>query len=245
MKKLHNKVILKKLNEMVLIMKKKIKWTWIICFSLLIIIFLFFLFRITILTQAGQFMAPQGSYTADAVILEGSEFITRSTVINGIKLLSSGKVKKIIVVLHRIAPLERPFSLNEDYPDRVKKKLKAYGLKENNFTIIVTHIQNPITLTEAREVLEVISKMSIKSAILMSQGFHTRRSYLIYQQLCTPHQIKIFPSAYFNSYQLEHWWTQGSGRRDFITESLKLVYYIGAGHISFKFLLNNKKDFPQ
>ncbi len=217
-------------------MKKKFKWTWAVYFSLFIIIFLIFYFRTTILTQAGQFMAPQGNYTADAVILEGGEFISRSSVINGINLLSSGKVKIIIIVLHRIAPLERPFSLNEDYPDRVKKEMKALGLKEKYFKIIVTHIHNPITLTEAREALKVISKMRINSAILMSQGFHTRRSYLIYQQLCVPHQIKIFPSAYFNSYHPDYWWTQGAGKRDFVTESLKLAYYIAAGYISLKSL---------
>lgn len=223
-------------------MKEKIKWIWIwtICFSLLI--FIIFSLRTTILTRAGQYMAPQGNYTADAVILEGSEYISRNIVVNGINLLSSGKVKKIIIVLHRIAPLERPFSLNEDYPDRVNKKLKALGLKETEFIVIVTHIHNPITLTEAREALKVISKMKIKSAILMSQGFHTRRSYLVYQQLCDPYQIKIYPSAYFNSYQSSRWWTQGSGQRDFIMESLKLVYYIAAGHISFSFLFMGQEN---
>ena len=59
-------------------------------------------------------MAPEGNYIADVAILEGNEFIDRDIVMSGINLLSSGKVKRIIVVLYLIAPSHRPFALNED-----------------------------------------------------------------------------------------------------------------------------------
>ena len=47
-------------------------------------------------------------------------------------------------------------------------------------------------------------------------------------------EIKIFPSACFNSYQLDHWWSQEDGLRDFAQELLKLAYYIAEGYIPFK-----------
>jgi uncharacterized SAM-binding protein YcdF (DUF218 family) len=213
-------------------MKKKVKWICGgICLFLLLIIFLVFTFRVTVLMRAGRFMAPEGNYTADVAILEGTEFLDRSIVSCGMNLLSSGKVKRIIVVLHRIDPSDRPFAFNEDYPLLVKKELETLGLKERDFRIIVTRIYQPITLTAARGALEDISKENIKSAILLSPGFHTRRSYLVYQHLCVPYQIKIFPSACFSSYQLDHWWSQENGLRDFAQEFLKLVYYIAGGYI--------------
>jgi hypothetical protein len=216
-------------------MKNRVKWIWgVICLSLFLISILIFSFRVTILMRAGQFMAPEGNYIADVAILEGTEFINRDIVMSGMNLLSSGKVKRIIVVLHRIAPSDRPFAFNEDYPHLVKKEMEALGLKERDFRIIVTHIHNPITLTAARGALETISKEDVKSAILLSPGFHTRRSYLIYQHLCIPFQIKIFPSACFNSYQLDHWWSQEGGLRDFAEEFLKLAYYLARGYIPFK-----------
>jgi len=184
--------------------------------------------------QAGQFMAPQGNYIADVAILEGTEFIDRDIVMSGMNLLSSGKVKRIIVVLHRIAPYDRPFAFNEDYPNLVKKEMKDLGLKERDFRIIITRIHHPITLTAARGALETISKEDVKSAILLSPGFHARRSYLVYQYVCNPFQIKIFPSACFNSYQLDHWWSQELGLRDFTGELLKLAYYLAGGYIPFK-----------
>jgi hypothetical protein len=217
-------------------MKNKSKWIWAgICLSLLLIIIMIFSFRVTILMQAGKFMAPDGNYIADVAILEGTEFINRGVILRGVNLLSSGKVKRIVVVLHRIAPSHRPFALNEDYPNLVKKELEAIGLKERDFKIIVTHIHNPVTLTSAIGVLETLSKEDVKSATLLSPGFHTRRSYLAYQYAGLPFQIKIFPSACFTAYQLDHWWSQENGVRDFVTELLKLVYYLAGGYIPFKF----------
>ncbi len=216
-------------------MKNRVKWIWAgICLSLFLIIILVFSFRVAILMRAGHFMAPEGNYNADVAILEGGDFIHRDIVMNGKNLLSSGKVKKLIVVLHRIAPSNRPFALNEDYPDLVKKEMETLGMKERDFRIIVTHIHHPITLIEAKGVVEIISKENVKSAVLLSEGFHTRRSYLVYQHTCSPFQIKIFPSACFNSYQPDHWWSQEGGLRDFTEELLKLVYYLAGGHIPFK-----------
>ena len=216
-------------------MKNSIKWIWkgIFLFLLLTLI-LIFSFREAILMHAGRFMAPQGDYIADVAILEGNSFIDRSLVMTGVNLLSSGKVKRLILVLHSIAPAGRPFAFDEDYPGIVRGKIKDIGLKESDFKIIVTHIHHPITLTEAKGVMGNISKENIKSAILLSEGFHTRRSYLVYQYVCNPSQIKISPSAFFNSYKLDHWWLQESGFRDFALELMKLVYYLAGGYIPLK-----------
>jgi hypothetical protein len=217
-------------------MKKKIKWFWKgIFLSMLLVSVLLFIFRTTILDACGRFMAPDGNYVADIAILEGTEFVDRDVVASGIKLLSSKKVKRIVVVLHRISPSHRPFALNEDYPNLVKKELETLGLRESDFKIIVTRIRNPVTLTSARGAMEALSQDNIKSAILLSQGFHTRRSFLVYQHVGNPLQIKIFPSACFNIYQRDHWWSQERAIRDFLSELQKLAYYWASGYIPVKF----------
>lgn len=180
-------------------------------------------------------MAPAGDYKADVAILEGAEFIRTGVVTSGMDLLSSGKVKRIVIVLQNIAPAHRPYGINENYPDIVKQKLKNLGLKETEFKVIVVPIRHPVTLKEAEVALEALSKENIKSAILLSPGFHTRRSYLAYQYVGIPLQIKIFPSACFTEYQLNNWWVQEPGVRDFTTELFKLVYYLAGGYIPFKF----------
>ncbi len=216
-------------------MKKEIKPILVgiaVCLSFMVI--LAFLFRVAILTHIGKFMAPQGDYTADVAILEGTEFIHRSVVMDGLKLLSSGRVKRVIVVLHRIAPSHRPFGLNDDYPNLVKKQIEALGLKERDFQVISVRINHPVTLTAAKGAMEAIAKEDVKSAILLSPGFHTRRSYLVYQYASGPFHIKILPSACFGPYELERWWSQSDGVRDFTQELSKLVYYFAQGYIPLK-----------
>jgi len=215
---------------------RKSKWIWgSICLFILIITIFVFIFRETILLKAGSFMAPTGDYKADVAILEGTEFISTGIVTSGIDLLSSGKVKRIVVILQNIAPAHRPYGINGDYPDTIKQKLKNLGLKEIEFKVIIVPRRHPVTLKEAEIALEALSKENIKSAILLSPGFHTRRSYLVYQYIGRPMQIKIFPAASFTNYQLNNWWVQESGVRDFTAELLKLGYYLAGGYIPFKF----------
>jgi hypothetical protein len=217
-------------------MTRNTRWIWGgILLSLCIIFTIIFLFRESILLEAGKFMAPEGDYVADVAILEGAEFIHRDVVENGVNLLRSGRVKRIVIVLHNIAQSHRPFAFNKNYADLVTQEIEGLGLKEDEFQIIVTHIHHPVTLTEAKQALETLSHEGVKTAILLSPGFHTRRSFLSYQYLGNPLQIKIYPHACFNGYQLDKWWTQDSGVRDFTGESLKLAYYLIMRYIPFKF----------
>ena len=215
---------------------RKSKWIWGgICLFIFIITIFTLIFRETILLKAGYFMAPTGNYKADIAILEGTEFISTGFITTGMELLSSGKVKRLVIVLQNIAPADRPYGINGNYPDIVLQKLKNIGLKETKFKVIVVPIRNPVTLKEAEVVLKAFSKENIKSAILLSPDFHTRRSYLAYQYVGMPLQIKILPSAFFTKYELNNWWNQELGVRNFTVELLKLGYYLAGGYIPFKF----------
>ena len=216
-------------------MKKRAVWIWSgIFLSIFLIIIIAFFFRVAILYHAGKFMAPEGDYEADVAILEGSDYVSTGMVVQGLNLLSSGKVKRLVIVLHRIARLHRPYGLNTDYANLVRKELQDHGLKETDFKIIETPIRNPVTLTAARVALDALSRENVKSAILLSAGFHTRRSFLAYQFAGIPHQIKIFPTACFTEYELDQWWEKYPGIRDFGSEALKLAYYLVGGYIPLK-----------
>ncbi len=193
--------------------------------------------RETLLETAGHFLAPRGDYKADAVILEGADYIRTGFIDEGLDLLKAGKVRRVIVVIHRIAPAHLPFGINGDYPDIVREKLKAKGLKDSDFQVIVAPIRSPVTLQEARFVLQELAGHAhkIQTAILVAPGFHTRRSYLAYAHVGEPLSIRIFPSASFTNYTLDQWWTDKAAVREFCAESVKLFYYLVFGHIPFKF----------
>ena len=213
----------------------KVKWILIsICLLVLLTSIIVYIFRDAILFKAGCFMAPAGDYQADVAILEGTDFISTGMVMSGVNLLSSGKVKRLVIVLQNIAQKDRPYGINGDYADLIRKKLEDHGLKETDFKVLKVPIRHPITLNEAKVVLQGLSRENVKSAVLVSAGFHTRRSYLVYQHEGFPLQIKIFPYAYFPTYDLSNWRIKSSGVRDFEVEVAKLFYYMIGGYIPFK-----------
>jgi hypothetical protein len=219
-------------------MKSRTKGTWAaIGAVLLLTVALVFSHREALLLDAGRFMAPQANHiegVVDVVILEGTEFIDRGMVSKGVELLRSGKARRMAIVLHRIAPNDRPFGLNEDYPSSVRRELGNLGLQHASFTVIVTPVGDPITLTAARGALEVLPRDGVKSAILVSPGFHMRRSLLVYQHLAAPLNIRIYPVACFDEYQLNEWWREENGLRDFVEELQKLMFYLVRGYIPLK-----------
>ena len=194
-----------------------------------------YLYRELLLVKAGQFMAPQGNYTADVVILEGAAYIYSGFVKTGMDLVAGGKAKKMIVVIHRLAPEHRPFGVQGDYPDAVRQKLREMGLKDDQFKVIVTPLRNPVTLNEAKSVFKDLEPEKISSAILIAQSFHTRRSYLAYAYAAQPRKIKIYPQAGFTEFKTDKWWTTDTGWREFLSESGKLFYYLICRHIPLKF----------
>jgi uncharacterized SAM-binding protein YcdF (DUF218 family) len=218
--------------------KGKSKWIWgTIGISAIVAATLVVSFREAILVEAGRFMAPEISPiedVADIVILEGTEYVSRGLVSQGMQLLSSGKARHMVIVLHRIAPNHRPFAVNEDYSSSVRAELQNLGLKDSTFTIIATPVRNPVTLTSAKGALQILSGEGVKSAILVSPGFHLRRSFLVYQHLSVPLNIKIYPFACFDRYQVNNWWSEDNGARDFFEEVQKLAYYLLKGYIPLK-----------
>ena len=218
--------------------KGRSKWIWgAIGFSTIVAATLVVSFHEIILLEAGRFMAPEISPIKDAtdiVILEGTEFVSRGVVSQGTQLLSSGKARHMVIVLHRISPNHRPFALDEDYSSSVRMELKNLGLNDSSFTIIETPIRNPVTLTSAKGALQILARDGVKSAILVSPGFHLRRSFLVYQYLSAPLNIKIYPVACFDTYQVNGWWSEDNGTREFFEEVQKLVFYLLKGYIPLK-----------
>ena len=215
-------------------MKRKAKLIWGICFSIFLVIIVVFSFHETILLHAGHFMAPEGTGEADVAILEGDESLETGAVNTAVTLLSSGRASRIVIVIHQRPEMIKQFALDENYPDLVRKKLKALGLSEKQFTIIVAPVKHPITLLEANMVLERLSKEGVHAALLLANGFHARRSSLVYRHVGKQYEIKIIPVAYFNDYQLSDWWTSEEGLKDFVSEAIKLFFYHSRGYIPLK-----------
>jgi len=190
----------------------------------------------TILIGMGRFLALERLGKADVVILEGTELIREEAVMTGLKLISSGNARRLVIV-YQESEEEKIFGRPLDYNLYLIRKLKELGLKEDQIIVLGVPKEHPITLTGAQIVLSNISKRGVKSAILLAEDFHTRRSYWTYRKVGSSLGIEIIPHAYFTKYRNENWWEKAEGLREFFGESIKFFYYLVRGYIPVKSIL--------
>lgn len=206
---------------------------------LLILLILLVFGHKPILTSAGNFLAPTSKEPAEVLILEGTELAKKSALKTGMTLLSDGMANRMVVVLHEPLLEGRMYVLPEKYPQLVIDELVRLGLKKEKTSVISAPISShPITISEARFVTEQLARNKIKSAILVGDGFHTRRSYYLYKQEGEKTGIHVFPYAYFTEYKTDSWWRDIQGINDFFGELVKLSYYFLSGHLSINALWN-------
>jgi hypothetical protein len=210
-----------------------------ICITLLSVVFVssLLLFYQPLLKEAGEFLAPCSSEKAEAVILEGSQTVRNGAINVGLKLLFDGKAERMVLVIHQPLKDDQLVALQEKYIRLLINESDRIGLGKGKFQItVVPFAGHPATLNEARFVLTKLTQDGIRSAILLSKGFHTRRSFGVYNQEGARVGVRIIPSPYFTEYKNDNWWKHLQGVRDFFEQTIKLAYYLLRGYVSIKSL---------
>lgn len=216
-------------------MKKKHKNKLFWALFLILLFAVLYWFRQPLLMGMGLYLAPSETAKADVVIIEGAKTIDAKAVREAIGILKAGQVKKIVLVIHDAPEGEEIFPLSGTaYPRMISRALIKEGLKTQDFEILRSPVDGPVTLKEAETVLARLSIEKHQSASLMAESFHMRRSLLAYRQAGKAMNIIISPSPYFVGYRLESWWQKADGFRDYFSEALKLFYYIVRGYIPFR-----------
>lgn len=191
-----------------------------------------------ILHGAGRFLAPTSNERTEVLILEGSQVVKNGALKAGMRLLSTGRATRLVVVLHQPLKEDQVFALEDRYPQLIINELENLGLKKEKVQVISAPIDgHPITLKEARFVVAKVSQGGVRSAILLSEGFHARRSFGVYRQEGDRVELHVIPHSYFTEYESNSWWHKAEGINDFVQESLKLTYYLLHGYVSIKSLL--------
>jgi uncharacterized SAM-binding protein YcdF (DUF218 family) len=219
-------------------MKKRTKtrkaYYFLIALGLILVIV--FLSHETMLTEAGRFLSPEGRGDADAVIVEGIELRKEKAVEMSIRMLSSGRVNRLVVVDYGSIVKQAP-GQPENRAFSLARKLESLGMRADQIQLIEVPVDHPATLGEAQFVISVLSRSGVRSAILLADGFHTRRSYWTYKEIGSSLGMKIIPCPYFVSYRNEDWWRKNEGVHAFVRELAKFVYYVLRGYIPPKSLV--------
>jgi hypothetical protein len=201
------------------------------------VLFLLFLSRAALLAGLADYFAPSRDARADAAILEGTELLTWGLLKTGLDLVASGKAGRLVIVIQQAPAGSGNVGLS-DYPSLLTGHLEKMGSLEGRFQVVAVPMSHPITLTEAGLVLSALSSKGAGSAIVVAEGFHTRRSYWSYKTAGLRRGIEISPHPCFVAYPKEGWWTHLDGLHEMVDESLKLLYYVLKGYLPFKSLIS-------
>jgi hypothetical protein len=200
--------------------------------SLLVLISVL-VFHQSILKGAGMFLAPASLERAEVLILEGTQVVENGAVAAAMRLLSEGKANRIVFILHQYSKERKVFAVQDSYPHRIIDELIHLGLRREEIEVITAPIDgHPITLSEARFVVSKLSQDGIRSAILFSSGFHTRRSFAVYSLEGKRVGLHVVPYPYFTGFDVNSWWHDPRGVAEFGEECLKLAYYLLHGYVS-------------
>jgi len=88
----------------------------------------------------------------------------------------------------------------------------------------VSH-QEPVTLTVARQVADKLQHQGVRSVIVVSSGFRSRRTFEVYRKVLAPLDIRLTCMAARCSRTPENWWHSNHGVQQVFLEIVKLYYY--------------------
>lgn len=210
---------------------KKIRITFIFVLALALVLYVF---HSAILRAAGRYLGPTSAEHVEAAVIEGAQIVEKSLLAAGARLLEEGIADRITVVLQQPTREAAIPLLPHDYPELVRKELQRIGVPAGKAEVISVPIEShPVTLSEARFVTARLSQLNFRRVILVTEGFHSRRSYTLYKQEGRKYNLHVVPYSFFGEYNIDSWWTDKQGISDFLSETFKLAYYIVNGYISF------------
>jgi hypothetical protein len=93
------------------------------------------------------------------------------------------------------------------------------------FEIIPVREIEPISLNTALQVRDYLQQEGIQSVIVVSPGFRSRRSFLVWTSVLEPAGIRVSLTPVFGTKTPENWRETWHGRQEVGLQFLKLVYY--------------------
>lgn len=91
--------------------------------------------------------------------------------------------------------------------------------------VVPVREQEPITLSIARQLAEVLVREEVRSVIVIAPYLRSRRSNLVYQRVLEPLGIRVYCRPSRSSRRPDNWWHDLHGYQEVGLETLKYWYY--------------------
>lgn len=197
-------------------------------FVLIIMVLLIYAFHQYILESIGSYLIVQDYQTnyADVILLEEENSLQKS-----IELCNSLYYEKGCKEVWMIRlPYKKNIISEERFEKTIREALDSAGYKFK-FRFFPFYIDHPYTLNKSLFIADSLKKYSYKKVLILTEAFHSRRTYNVYKKILCPEGIEVFCSVYFGEKTASDWWYSANGFRNVTTEYMKLIFYWIKGYI--------------
>ncbi len=136
------------------------------------------------------------------------------------KLLSDGWGRRVLVPVQTSTNGDRPNAVSKGF---VEVMARIARIPEPE--LIPVREAEPISLTVARQVQDKLVDEGIVSVIVLSPGFRSRRSFLVWSAVLEPAGIRVSVAPVFGERTPENWRDTWHGWQEVVLQWLKLLYY--------------------
>ena len=193
-------------------------------FVFIVFIFLFsaIVFRNSILRSMSNFLVKEDEVEkCDALVVLSGNALDRAT--EAALLYKQGFAKQIICTGGNQTGDFEILHLKEKESDISKIRLLQLGIADSVITVL--H-QGTSTLEEGQVMLDYCKTHQLKSCMIVSSKFHTRRINFVFDKKFKSSSIKILVhGASPLKYDLHQWWKAEDGLMAVYDEYIKLIYY--------------------
>jgi uncharacterized SAM-binding protein YcdF (DUF218 family) len=172
-------------------------------------------FHRTLLTAAGDWLIVSDPLqkTDAAIVLSGEES-EGLRVRGGVDLYKAGWVRKLV-----LSGTRSSFGRYEtDYSSALAISL---GVPKDDMLIVTHRMRN--TYDEAKVLLPVLEERGLRSVIVVTSNYHTRRARMLFREAIGDRvQVRVYP-VHSEWFAPDAWWQSREGLKTFLLESTKIV----------------------
>ncbi len=173
-----------------------------------------------VLTALGRSLVYSGPVAAsDAIVLENYDpnYLVFE---KARQLMERGLAPRVIIPCDTFGG---PDPLNDVAEGFIEVMIRVSRLQGTE--VVPVTAEEPYTLNTARAMSKYLEDQDIRSVIVVSPPFRSRRSYLVYESVLEPLGIELYCVPARGSRTPEDWWKSTHGIQDVALEFGKLWYY--------------------
>ena len=119
---------------------------------------------------------------------------------------------------------------DDEYMVFLKSTLDSLGYRIP-FRYFIFDVEHPITLHKSMQILDSLKAKNYNNVILVTNAFHSKRSYKVYNKLFEEKGITLQSKVFYMKAKIDDWYKNSYGIRYVIPEILKYFYYVFRGYV--------------